>query len=293
MAVSQVSQARPFLGPAQPLQQHCMSHKQCQRPPLTRHGAAKDALHCNQTAMKAHQNGMALALPRHHALCCIANRWLSMCTVHTGTLYQTNASLMVFSISILTGLRLQDLVAIQSDLRPEGTLHRLKDSAPGFSKAQHLLDTLVEQNAGFKASMMPPAATSAASGPAEPSNQLLAASSAGSGAAQSRSQAAAAATFSQQLELVIESVLLWAQTLHRPAAAVQEEQGDKDAASGKPSQRGVTCKLTLCSYLLMSTLTAKGSMAGCIGNLSARLKRSRASSSSTPFPAKNASAEST
>ncbi|KAK9833665.1 hypothetical protein WJX74_002204 [Apatococcus lobatus] len=117
----------------------------------------------------------------------------------------------------------QDLISIQSDLEPQGALYRLRDSAPGFSKLQHMLESLTEQNAEFRARLVPPAASSVAS---------VAARSAAIGTGNASEDGAAASTFSQQLEQVIKSVLLWAQAMHGPEAAMQKEKPfDKDGLS--------------------------------------------------------------
>ena len=116
---------------------------------------------------------------------------------------------------------LQDLTEIKADLEPKGALHSLQDSAPGFSKASIMLDALVQQNAIFQTNMVPVVAPSAASVAAQ---------------SQPQDEAAAASSFSQQLELAIKSMLLWAQALQRPAAASQQAV-DEDEISGELSQK--------------------------------------------------------
>lgn len=139
---------------------------------------------------------------------------------------------------------MQDLTQIKADLEPRGALHSLRDSAPGFSKANAMLDALVQQNAAFQTNMVPAVAPPAASVTAQ---------------LQPHDEAAAATSFSQQLELAIESMLLWAQALHRLAAASQEAV-DEDEISGEPSQKDHMLPDLLCLTDSCNTATSQSTV---------------------------------
>ena len=118
----------------------------------------------------------------------------------------------VRSIDKAIGMR-QELTDMSLELKKDGPLHQLPVSAPGFSKAHSVLLALVQQCCKSKSRIIacaPGSASSTASGTASgPTSQAE----------------AAASTFSQELELIIEKVLLWAQALHRPNVATHSSEG--------------------------------------------------------------------
>ena len=90
---------------------------------------------------------------------------------------------------------LQEIETLEQDVSADGPLHKLATAAPGFSTAMNLIRTLAERCKAFRSSFTALAASPAAVPASEPSRQAQAASG----------------SFSDELELVIESALLWTQ----------------------------------------------------------------------------------
>ena len=122
------------------------------------------------------------------------------------------AKYIVFTTDLLMHVLQQELTDAKQAVEPGGALHKLVGSAPGFSTAHRALLTLVDHCAAIKSRLTAPAAVAAA----VPSPEA------------SRTAQAASNSFSQQLELVIESLLLWAQNVHKSSA-------DQDCSQEEPA----------------------------------------------------------
>ncbi len=113
----------------------------------------------------------------------------------------------------------QELVGIRQDLEPSGALHKLISSAPGFSTAHHRLCSLDDQCAAFVKQITAP---DALQGPVPDE-------------ASSRKAQAASDSFSAQLEAVIQSVLLWAQTVHKHDMNLEQSSAGQPDSGGSVS----------------------------------------------------------